>query len=171
MAQTLLEAADPVNYARHLVREPLLAPTNVLMVLTAGDTEVPVSSGLMLARAAGLLSREADARLIEAGVTRGLARLAPLVDTDDLSDGSDETGAERFDPPLRSEAPHGGATGALRIALVDREGVHGFGAPTPDRPWDGPTYLANLLAQFFATGSAEHRACLATSSCEPISDD
>ena len=167
VAQTLLEAADAANYARHLIREPLLAPTDVLMVLTAGDTEVPIASGLTLARAAGLLTREADARLIAAGVTRGLARVAPLVDVDDLSDGTDDTGAERFDPPLRAETTQGGASGALRVALLDRDGVHGFGAPAPGRAWDGPTYLGNLLGQFFATGSAEHRPCLSTSSCEP----
>ena len=157
VAQTLLEAADPVNYARLLLREPLVAPTRTLMVLTAGDTEVPVSAGLTLARAAGLLPRDADARLVGAGVARGLARMEPLVDVDDLSEGSDDSGARRLDPPLRLEG--------VRIALLDADGTHGFDGPTPDAAWDGPTYLANLLGRFFATGDASHDACLTAGDC------
>jgi len=160
VAQTLLEAADPVNYARLLLREPVAGPTETLFVLTAGDTAVPISAGLSLARAAGALSREDEARLIASGVTRGLARLEPLVDPDDLSDGTDELGATRFDPPLRAAS--------LRIALMDEGGAHGIGAPRTDASWDGATYLGNLLGQFFTSGSAEHRPCLATSTCEPL---
>ena len=49
---------------------------NTLVVLTAGDTAMPVSAGLALARSAGLLTEEEDARLVAGGVTTGLARLA-----------------------------------------------------------------------------------------------
>ena len=163
LAQTLVEAADPVIYARHLLREPLEAPTNTLVVLTAGDTAMPVSTGLALARAAGLLTEEEDARLVAGGVTTGLARLAPLVDPDDLSGGADGFEADRFDPPLRIEREVGAGQGALRIALVEPGGAHGVHGPRADVPWDVGRYVANLVGQFFANGSARHRDCLAAS--------
>lgn len=188
--QTLLEPADPVNYARHHFAEPLrygaLAPgapggANLLVVLTLGDTHVPVATGLTFARAAGILRLDAPSpdgegtvgeKLVRLGVVEGLARLerqgAVLADPDNLSDGADGHDAVRCDPPLRitGKRPGGGEVG-LRMALVEPRGAHGFAWPRPDRPFDIDRYLANLMGQLFATASLEHDPCLATPDCPP----
>ncbi|HEY2028230.1 MAG TPA: hypothetical protein VGH20_03385 [Myxococcales bacterium] len=68
LAQTILEPADPINYVTHYTTD-LLAPRvsataangfragalNALFVTPAGDTQVPASTGIALARAAGLV--------------------------------------------------------------------------------------------------------------------
>ena len=110
-----------------------------------------------------MLTEEEDARLVAGGVSTGLARLAPLVDPDDLSGGADGFEADRFDPPLRVEREVGAGQGALRIALVEPDGAHGVHGPRADVPWDVGRYVANLVGQFFANGSARHRDCLAAS--------
>lgn len=61
LAQSGLEPADPVNYARRVFLEPVGAadapqrPTNLLVVNSVGDQSVPVSTGNAYARAAGVL--------------------------------------------------------------------------------------------------------------------
>ncbi|MEZ4431459.1 MAG: hypothetical protein R3F65_03540 [bacterium] len=159
--QTVLEPADPINYARRILPPadatgaPEGAGADLLVVLTAGDREIPVASGLALARAAGLWPVEAggvDDRLIAADVTTGLARLAPLADVDRLPEGGPTPG-EVFDPPLRWTRPIGerGESG-LRIALVDEDGSHGLGLPDPTATPDPHAVLVDLLGRFFATG-------------------
>lgn len=165
--QTIIEPADPLNYARGL-----LPDADLLVVLTAGDPEFPVSGGLSLARAAGLWPVEwtpdaVDARLIELGVTTGLARLGPLVDVDDLDDGQGPA-AESPDTPLRWTRPNSGrGESALRIAHLAPDGSHGLGMPAPGAAWDGHVYLVELLGRFFATGETDSPACLATGDCDP----
>jgi len=91
IAQTILEPGDPVNWARHFAMEPIAYPeadpqatpgTNVLVLLGAGDSNVPVSTGIALARAAGIVGfAEPDPRygdetqmqvLVENHVVEGL---------------------------------------------------------------------------------------------------
>lgn len=61
VAQTVLDPADPINYAPHYFLDPLdIQPEgkvlhNVLLMPTVGDMNVPVNTGIALARAAGLL--------------------------------------------------------------------------------------------------------------------
>jgi hypothetical protein len=60
IAQLILEPGDPVNYAARyadplFVRPEGASPTNVLFVLTMGDMTVPISTGVALARAAGVI--------------------------------------------------------------------------------------------------------------------
>ena len=59
MAQTILEPADPVNYAPHYFKDLLPArkgnPAAVLVVGTTGDLNVPVNVSYADARAAGIL--------------------------------------------------------------------------------------------------------------------
>ncbi|MCB9530126.1 MAG: hypothetical protein H6701_17350, partial [Myxococcales bacterium] len=163
--QTVLEPADPINYARRIL--PGGAPTSetmgatpgadLLVLLTAGDREVPVAGGLSLARAAGLWpvtpddGPSVDARLIEARVTEGLARLAPLVDVDAFP--AEAPAEPAFDAPLRWTRPVGerGQSG-LRIARVDPAGSHGLGLPTAEAEGDPNRALVDLLGRFFATG-------------------
>ena len=71
IAQAILEPGDPVNWARHYALEPLQYPTdpdakpgtNVLLLLGVGDSNVPIATGLNIARAAGILGfAEPDGR-------------------------------------------------------------------------------------------------------------
>ncbi|MBU0550421.1 Ig-like domain-containing protein [Myxococcota bacterium] len=157
MSQLLLEGADPINFARRLRGdEGRAAPAPVLLLLTAGDTRVPTSTGLSLARALGLidlahdptLGESPDALLIRYGVAEGLARRAPLVDVDDLSEGL--SGADRLSPPLRLTQEDGAA---LRIAYFAAEGAHGLPILSSINGWDGGLYAARLVAQFLSTGA------------------
>ncbi len=164
--QTMLEPADPVNYAAALAAD---GGPDVLWVLSAGDPLVPVSSGLAAARAMGLVAPADDARLIQAAVTRGVTRLGDKTDPDNLSEGSDGFDVPRLDPPLRLDhRSASGAVHALRIVMADPLGAHGPVEPRPDQPFDSGTYVGNLLGQFFARRSAEHRACLATGDCPDL---
>jgi hypothetical protein len=99
-------------------------PRPLALLLTAGDMNVPISTGAALGRAAGLIPFEAgkeDARygrtphrvLADHWILEGLERLrrfdrepwneprAVIMDPDDLSRGSDGFGVPRLDPPLR----------------------------------------------------------------------
>ena len=91
VAQTVLEPGDPVNWARHYALEPIAYPesdpdaipgTNTIVLNGVGDTNVPVATGIAIARAAGIVGFvEADGRygeksemdvLIEHGVVEGV---------------------------------------------------------------------------------------------------
>lgn len=60
-AQTVLDPADPINYAPHYFLDPLdIRPEgkvqhNILLMPSAGDMNVPINTELSTARAAGLL--------------------------------------------------------------------------------------------------------------------
>jgi hypothetical protein len=149
IAQMGIEKADPAVYAPHYARDPLLfiedgvefakPPTNVLNVTTIGDPNVPVNTGVAIAKVAGFVELFApDARygktvnrvLIDEGVQRGIPWLETrgpewgpvLVDVDNLSGSTntqpmDLTGsndgmvAPRLDRPLRLTEPTVGAEG------------------------------------------------------------
>jgi hypothetical protein len=146
VVQTALDPADPVNYAALLGAG---RDRDVLFVLTAGDPIMPVSAGLTLARAAGLVDAAADTQLVEAGVVRGLLQDGPLVDPDNQSNGLAES--QRLSPPLRRSASQTRAS-LLRIAWTDLQGAHGWTAPTGASPWDAGADLGSRLAVFLATG-------------------
>lgn len=61
VAQTVLDSADPINYAPHYFLDPLdIKPEgkvlhNVAVMPTVGDMNVPVNTGIAIGRAAGLL--------------------------------------------------------------------------------------------------------------------
>lgn len=65
LAQLVIDPGDPVNYAPHYDKpfdfsyDPTVSPgTNVLVIPTGGDMNVPVNTGIMMARAAGLIELE-----------------------------------------------------------------------------------------------------------------
>lgn len=153
IAQMAIEGADPAVYAPHYSLEPLTfvengesfqkAPTNVLNVTTIGDPNVPVNTGIAIAKVAGFVELfEPDPRygttvnrvLIEEGVQAGIpwletrgAEWGPvLVDVDNISNSAnivpmdvagsaDGLVAPRLDPPLRIVVPTFGTetTGGL----------------------------------------------------------
>lgn len=147
IAQMAVEPADPAVYAAHYSRDPLIfredgrefakRPTHVLNVTTVGDVNVPVNSGINIAKVGGFVEIfEADPRygktpnrvLIDEGViegipwreSRGQAWGPVLVDVDNISQSTNATPmdpegsvdgklAPRLDPPLRLVVPTVGA--------------------------------------------------------------
>lgn len=143
IASMVVEPADPAIYAAHYSRVPLTfregdrtfqdEPTNVLDVVTIGDPNVPVNTGVAIAKSGGFVELyEPDGRwgktinrlIIDEGVqagipwmnTRGDAWGPVLVDIDNLSDSLNETPmdangsidslvAPRTIPPLRLQVP------------------------------------------------------------------
>ncbi|MFN3201760.1 MAG: hypothetical protein ACE366_25370 [Bradymonadia bacterium] len=185
--QTAVDPGDPLIYARaHLLEprelvspapltDPMAAPptptpgsteNSPLMILaTAGDSVLPVSSAVALGRAAGVVSideplddhngRTPNEVLIDYRVVEGVPRLeryegGGLFDVDDLSDGTDGFELPRLDPPLRwSVETPGVGTSSIRVPVLDPEGSHGLTGPRPDLPWDGPTALLEMMVEFF----------------------
>jgi len=63
LAQTALEPADPINYVGNYFLHPITAPDvsatgprSVLITMSVGDQDVPLSAGNAMARAAGVLA-------------------------------------------------------------------------------------------------------------------
>lgn len=159
LAAMAVEKADPAAYAVHYSREPLSfveegesfqkPPTHVLNVSTVGDANVPVNTGIAIAKVAGFIElSKPDPRygktpnrvLIDEGVQQGIPWLESrsgwgpvLVDVDNLSASTnttpmDPTGstdgmiAPRLDPPLRLVRPTAGAdegVSGLILPLLD----------------------------------------------------
>jgi hypothetical protein len=192
IAQTMLEPADPINYAPHLRLDPLPSldydkaepGTNIVFIVTAGDTVVPVSTGIALARAAGIVDyMNVDPRygktqnqvLIDHYVTEGLAvqlrfgnRI--VMDPENLSASTHAPNAPRLDPPLRLTVQSGHGIGAMRLPLLDPRGQHAFAIPEPDSAFDNNTFLVHMVGRFFSTKGRELRddPCMATESCSWI---
>ena len=94
MMQWLIDPADPINFASHWKNK------NVLLQIALGDWTVPVSTGMNLARAAGLISSERVQWLLAQDVHRG--KVMP-VDTDENPVESTSGSAVRFHPSGRHE--------------------------------------------------------------------
>lgn len=175
-----VEPGDPIAYARRWADDPFADPKRVLVHLTAGDSLVPISTGLALARAAGLVDFEridprygttADRFLIDRGVVQGLEQFGPwkdpegrpiLFDPDDLDNGTDGTGAPS-ESPLRAERPNGLA---LRILYVDPRGSHAYMLPDASLAFDWPLFGAQQMAWYLASGGEiTDDPCLATRDC------
>jgi len=156
IAQMAVEPADPAIYAVHYATDPLefredgreftKRPTHVLNVVTIGDANVPVNSGVNIAKVGGFVEIfEPDPRygktpnrvLIDEGViegipwreTRGEAWGPVLVDVDNISNSTNTTPmdpagavdgrlAPRLDPPLRLISPTIGATDGGQSGVV-----------------------------------------------------
>jgi hypothetical protein len=198
ISQTVLDPGDPVNYAPHYLADPLYADypgqgalTRLALVLTAGDMNVPISTGISQARAAGLIPFRPGAEdprygvtpqrvLIDNWVAEGLERLrrfdrAPwndnrpiLLDPDELSQGADGTDAPTLSEPLRlGLSSADGATDVVRFFYVSSRGAHGLGPPDPTRPYAIEKHGYNAIGRYFQTlGTEWHdETCLADSSC------
>jgi hypothetical protein len=92
LSQAILEPGDPVSYAPYWSTNLLSvrnAPVPALVVGTVGDTAMPVSTAIAMARAARLVEMTqpdpgygipVDQVLVQAGVAEGLANLRRLAD-------------------------------------------------------------------------------------------
>jgi hypothetical protein len=155
LAQTVLEPADPVNYAPYYFQKQIPDPTALpgasrlaegpaptLVVATIGDPVVPVSSAISLARAAGIVEMTQpdpaygiplDQVLIESGVVEGAARTQRFA-SPSFGPRADLPGHIRCDDPNACTGP----------VLVDPSGyscdatgascTDGFAAPRLDPP-------------------------------------
>lgn len=141
LGQMVLDPADPAVFARHFANDPLEFSTGVdedtaaLIVTSVGDMNVPASSGLTVARAAGYVNfTEPDARYVGTpyeGMSQNQILLSTYtaeavhtlqrftydadpaaggvhMDVENFSGGSDPWGdsVPRLDPPIRLVADH-----------------------------------------------------------------
>ena len=187
-----IEPADPIAYARRWATEPFDdEPTPVLVHLTVGDTTVPISTGISLARAANLIRTDrVDARygttvdrwLVDRAVVRGMEEFGPwttpggrsiLFDPDDLDHGADDSAAPS-DTPLRANLRVDDAQLALRFLYVSDTGSHAYYFPDEARPFDFDLFGAQQMGWFLASGGeVSDDVCLAGRDCAflpPIPD-
>ncbi len=149
IAQAILDAGDPAQYARHYFLDPLdlryqgvgaRNETRGLVVSSTGDQNVPINAGISLARAMGVVDFEKpredlhglteDDFLLAVGAYEG-AKQYPRwqdeegpynFDVDDLDDGTDDLVREpkaNFKLRLTKSTPQGGLS-ALRMPYTAR---------------------------------------------------
>ena len=169
ITQHALDRCDPVSFARRLFLDPDGRPArSVLFENVIGDRTVPISSGLSLARAAGVLGDDEAAqsimdRLIADGVVAGAQ-----VDVDDLLKNNE---TPSFGPlPTVPSGPDGTGRSAIRFAFA--KGRHEWIAgPTDDTEYEAHTMSRNRIALFHASGGTliSDDICLADESC-PLLD-
>ena len=189
---SVLEAGDPVAYAPHYFLRPFEAlggeQANVLMVPSIGDTIVPVSSGITMARAAGVIPQDVvderygmtvDQWLVEKRVIQGVEEYgdytdingdACLFDADDLDNGLDGTGAPNAEVPLRLVTETDVGVSGLRLPYTSTTGSHGFSLPTPSKPGDQNSLALNQIVYYFVSGGQEisDDSCQSDFSCDWI---
>ncbi len=205
-ASMIVEPADPIVFAPlyhlrpvfyHYERNIQLG-ANVLVIPTLGDMNVPVDTGIAIARAAGIIPVfSPDPRypnplrpgsfltpnqvLIHNFVVEGVAELKRfthpvtgrgiLFDPDDLSNNSDGFGSPRLHPPLRLtvRTPQGGVA-AMRIPNLNPNGQHGFSLPDPRLKFDYNLFMANQIGVYFRSRGTEVRddPCLEKDNCPDI---
>ena len=204
-AGMMLEPGDPISYAPHYHLNPIsytyernVQPgANVLVVPTIGDMNVPIDTGIAIARAAGIIpiltpdERYKDPKnpgkfltanqvLIQNYVVEGLERLKRFthgksgagihLDPDNLSRGTDSFGAPRLNPPLRLTHKTSIGVAGMRIPYVSARGDHGFDTPTPDAKFDIDTFMVHQIALYFQTNGKVLRDdfCMAKGDCKDI---
>jgi len=192
LAQMILEPGDPINYAtyysspRRVPETGLETSGNVLIINTVGDMNVPIHTGISLARAAGLVeSTQSDPRfgmppsklLIDHHVLEGIEAfkrfglsVAGLFDVDDLNGTITNfpgITVPTLDPPLRLTSVNIQGTSGVRFPYIDPGGAHTFLGPSPWRPFDIERFLINQIGWYFYTTGKEIRddPCLADDSC------
>ncbi len=197
LAQLAIERGDPVNFLPNAERHRILrygtgeeVSTRMVVVNTIGDMNVPVATGVSIARAAGLIDLfTADPRygkttnrvLIDTGAIEAVERVGRyqnsqghdvLMDIDHfsaLSGTDDRFDVPRLSPPLRLVKPServGGVTGVI-FPMVVPTGRHGFDTPDPSLPFNLGSVMLNMLGRYLQTSGAElpMEACLESSSC------
>lgn len=204
-AGMIVEPADPIVFAPHYHLRPIsyhyetriAHGANVLVVPTIGDTNVPIDTGIAIARAAGIIplfepdprypdpsdpsrSLSANQVLIRNYVVEGIDKLnrfthpktgkGILFDPDNLSEGRDGYGAPRLNPPLRLTVSTDTGVAGMRIPYVKPTGDHGFETPNPSLQFDIHTYMVNLIGLYFRSQGKEIRdnVCLEDNSCKDI---
>lgn len=168
ITQHALDRCDPISFARAIFREPLGPAKSVLFENVIGDHTVPISTGLALARATGVLGPDPDevmAPLIEAQVVVGAD-----YDVDDLlGNNPPEMPALGPLPPVPS-GPDGEGLSAIRFAYA-RARHEWVAGPTQGSEYDAHTMTRNRIALFHASGGTRivDDICIADEAC-PLLD-
>ncbi|MFN3199410.1 MAG: hypothetical protein ACE366_13485 [Bradymonadia bacterium] len=184
IAQAILDAGDPAAYGVRYTRDPIdmsdlepdrLTETRALVVSTTGDQNVPINTGIALARVMGIIDTEKprgdlfglteDEFLMAVGAYEGTVQYprwwddeGPYnFDVDDLDNGRDgyvNDPRGNFKLRLTKPTPQGGLT-ALRMPYMGRSNrvsgvdAHGIDASTPSRDFDISTFMANQISLYF----------------------
>lgn len=196
LAQMAIEKGDPVNFVANAEQTRVLKYGNgeevasrMLVVNTVGDMNVPVATGVALARVAGLIDlykkddrygKTPNRVLIDNGAVMAVERAQNyvnangdhvLMDIDHfsaLSGTDDQFDVPRLDPPLRliRDSKLGGKTGVI-FPMVVPTGRHGFDTPDPSLPFNLGAVMLNMLGRYMSTAGQElpMEACLVDSSC------
>jgi len=168
ITQHALDRCDPISFSRSLLGGPEGDAKNVLLETVIGDRTVPISSGVALGRALGLLGADPDAvmaRLEAAGVVAGAE-----YDVDDLlGNNPAEMPALGPLPPVAS-GPAGQGRSAIRFAFANRRHEWVAGS-TEGTEYAAHTMTRNRIALFFASGGTriEDDICIADEDC-PLLD-
>ncbi|MBK7862847.1 MAG: hypothetical protein IPJ65_30415 [Archangiaceae bacterium] len=196
LSQVALESGDPVNMAP-LYEKWLLkygtgeeVRTRAMVIASIGDMNVPVATGVQLARAAGFVElnardprygKTANRVLIDHHVLEGVERVGPyrnsqgapvLIDVDhysavaSLDDGFD---VPRLDPPLRLQQQSetlGGWRG-LMLPMANPTGQHGFDPPNPAARWNLGGFMFGAMGRYMRSDGREFNldACNVDFSC------
>jgi hypothetical protein len=195
VAQMIFDPGDPVGYAPHYVTDPIdysdiepddVPGTNVLLIVTIGDSAVPVNTGIALARSAGFIELVAENPawgktendvLLDNFVIEGIARLerfgseigAVLFDVDDLDDTTDGKSPPELnlDPPLRITIETPSGVSGLRMPYLAATGGHVFTIPEPNADFDIATFMIHQVGVYLESRGTEIRDdhCLEDFSC------
>ena len=130
IAQMVLEPGDPQNMALHYFTDPVdfgdeTGPSNVMVIATVGDMNVPINTGIAIARGAGILRFEeddVDPRLADEDNPEGRTANRFLIDNDVIM------GLERISP-FRRESDG-------QQVLYDPDDYDRSGSP-PSEGWIG----------------------------------
>ncbi len=180
IAQIALESGDPVNAAPFYEKWLLKygtgeeVRTRAMIINTIGDMNVPMATGVQIARAAGLIDlthkdprygKTANRVLIDNHVLEAVERAGPyknsrgepvLMDVDHYSnvqttdDGFD---VPRLNPPLRLQRQSeklGGWSGMM-LPMPVPTGKHGFDAPKPDAMWNLGGFMFGAMGRYMST--------------------
>jgi hypothetical protein len=184
IAQIALESADPVNMAPFYEKWLLKygtgeeVHTRGLIVNTIGDMNVPMATGVQIARAAGYIELfQKDARygmtdnevLIQHHALEAVERAGPytnsqgqpvLMDVDHYSlvagvdDGFD---VPRLDPPLRlqKQSDELGGWRGMMLPMVVPTGKHGFDSPDPSATWNLGGFMFGTMGRYMMTNGKD----------------
>lgn len=206
IAQIAVDQGDPVVYAPHYFERPLdfsydreIAPEDVpvpvLIVNTVGDMNVPIGTGINMARAAGIIDLTTplphygglteNEVILNHGVAEGAERLrlfagppwndnrAILFDLDDLDNGTDKFKAPDLralgQNPLRVTKAISNGVSAMRIPYMRGSGQHCFGPSNPSKDFNIDNFIINQAGYFFLSDGKilSDDPCLANNSCVP----
>lgn len=170
LSQMMLDPADPANWVRR-------AADHYLMIQTIGDMNVPINTGITMARAAGLLDKGEQQVLFDWYVPEGLEKLdrfpdhpGTLADPDDLDRNQDGFDAPGPAQPLRAtrKDDQDRPTSGVRFPYLRPEGLHGFRVPSPSKDFDIDSFMINMMGRFFHDGLIDDDLCLEDYSCDFI---
>ncbi len=171
IGQHVLDHCDPLAFAVRLFREPFAGKreVNILFENAIGDSTVPLSTGLHMARAAGALGPpEQWGPWFDELVARGVFLGARDYDIDDIPR---DNAAE--DAPIGPFPPVSTGRGLATMRFADVRGHHEWiAAVDQSLELDHATLSQNRMALFHLSGGTvvSDDPCIARADCELLDD-